>query len=381
MKNILKLSLVMGLFAMAFSACDKADSLPQYNNGSAPVLTVSSTTLVPVAGDSLKKILALNWSNPVYASDSATFKYIVEIDSASRNFSKAYSHTITGARVDSFTAKELNDILLGWGFVSGTAYDVDVRVTSSYANNNEQLRSNTVRIKMTPYKIPPKVALPASGRLFIVGDATAGGWTNPVPTPSQELTKIDSVTWGGIFDLTGSKEFLILPVNGDWTNKFSIANKTLAGVSAGGDFGYNLADNFPSPTATGRYKLVLNFQTGKFTMTPFSGGFATSLFIVGDATPGGWTNPVPTPSQQFTRTTNATFELTLPMVAGKEYLLLPINGDWTNKFSVANKMLTGLSAGGDFGYNLADNFPGPAVAGNYKIVVNLLSNKFTNTKL
>jgi hypothetical protein len=381
MNRFVRLLILPALAIITLVGCDKKNDLPVYTTGSAPVLTTSATMLAPLATDSSKKVLALSWTNPGYASDSTTYKYVIEIDSAGRNFSKAYTHTVTRARVDSFTAKELNDALLGWGFAFNTAYDVEVRVIASYANNNEQLRSNTVRVKMTPYKIPPKVALPASGRLFIVGDATAGGWNNPVPVPSQELTKIDSVTWGAILDITGGKEFLILPVNGDWTNKFSVANKTVTGLSAGGDFGYNLADNFPSPAASGKYKLVINFQTGKFTMTPYTSVLPTSLFIVGDATTWGWNNPVPVATQQFTRSTNGLFELTIPLVASKEYLLLPVNGDWTNKFSVANKGIAGLSAGGDFGYNLADNFPSPAVAGNYKISVNFVSGKFTTVKL
>jgi starch-binding outer membrane protein SusE/F len=381
MKRSFSLLWVLFVLLTVIEGCDKKTDLPSYSSGTAPVLISSATTLAPTAADSLKKVLGLSWTNPKHASDSATYKYVIEIDSAGRNFSKAYTHTVTGARVDSFTAKELNTAMLNWGFAFNTAYDVDVRVTSSYGNNNEQLRSNVIRLKMTPYKIPPKVALPVSGHLFIVGDATAGGWANPVPVPSQELTKIDSVTWGGIFTITGGKQYLLLPVNGDWTNKFSVANNTVSGLAAGGDFGYNLSDNFPGPATSGTYKLVVNFQTGKFTMTPYTGPTPNNLFIVGDATAGGWTNPVPVPSQQFTRTTNSVFELTLPLVASKQYLLLPINGDWTNKFSVASNTVSGLAAGGDFGYNLSDNFPGPSIAGNYKIVVNLLTYKFSTTKL
>lgn len=381
MKKILSISTLLFAAVLIFTGCNKVDDLPYFGTGTATVLTSSVAATAPTPSDSLKSILTLSWTNPKYASDSITYKYNIEIDSAGRNFSKAVSRTIIGKLSTSYTSKELNDALLGWGFAYNIAYDVDVRVTSSYYNNNEQIHSNTLRLKMTPYQIPPKVALPASGRLFIVGDATPGGWNNPVPTPMQELTKIDSVTWGAIIDITGGKEFLLLPVNGDWANKFSVANKAVTGLSAGGDFGYNLADNFPAPATSGKYKFVINFQMGKFTMTPYTGVLPTNLFIVGDATTGGWNNPVPVPSQQLTRTSNSLFEITLPLAAGKEFLLLPVNGDWTNKFAVANKTVTGLSTGGDFGYNLSDNFPSPAVAGNYKIVVNFLTNKFTSTKL
>ena len=295
---------------------------------------------------------------------------------------KAVSRTIIGALGTSFTNKEMNNILLGFGFQFNVAYDVDVRLTTSYGNNNERMVANTLKIKMTPYKVPPKIALPTSSKLFLVGDASQGGWNNPVPTPTQEFARLDETTWGGVFNLIGGKQFLLLPVNGDWSNKFSVSNGLMPGLSGGGDFGFNLSDNFPSPATSGWYKIIVDFQTGKFTVTPYTSTLPTNLFIVGDATPGGWNNPVPAATQKFTRLNSGEFTLTLNnMVGGKEYLLLPVNGDWGNKYAVANNGLAGLSAGGDFGYNLAQNFPSPTLSGNYRIDVNFVTLKFTTTKL
>ena len=220
MKHSIKLSFLTVLLGLFFSACEKVGNLPYYQPGSVVALSSSTTTVAAAPADSLKIALTLSWSNPKYSVDSSTVKYIVEIDSSGRNFSKSVSRTLSGALTTSFTAKDLNAILLGYGFSFGVAYDMDIRITSSYANNNELLRSNVIKVKMTPYKIPPKVTPPASGRLFIVGSATAGGWNNPVPAPTQEFTKIDSVTYGGIFNLTGGNEYLLLPVNGDWSHKF-----------------------------------------------------------------------------------------------------------------------------------------------------------------
>ena len=104
--------------------------------------------------------------------------------------------------------------------------------------------------------------------------------------------------------------------------------------------------------------------------------------MVGDATPGGWNNPVPTPTQQFTRLNSSEFTLTLNnVVGGKQYLLLPVNGDWANKYAVDDNSVIGLSAGGAFGYNSSQNFPGPTANGNYKIDINFATLKFKTTKL
>lgn len=379
MKQISKL-LFFAALLFGFIACDKVGDLPFYKNGTAPVLTASSAAVAPAPADSNNTALTLTWSNPKYAADSSTVKYIIEIDSAGKNFTNKYTKTVTGASTATFTAKELNTILLAKGYAFGVPADMDVRVISSYANNNERLTSNSITVKMTPYKVPPKIALPASGKLFIVGSATSGGWNNPVPVPAQELARIDETTFGGIFNLTGGQEYVLLPVNGDWTHKFSVSDKTAADLNKGGDFDYDLSDNFPGPATSGLYKIVVDFQTGKFSVTPYTGTLPDNLFIVGDATAGGWNNPVPAPAQQFTRDNSSVFEITLPLTGGKQYLLLPVNGDWTHKFAVADNKTEDLANGGDFGYDLSDNFPAPTTDGTYQIVVNFVTGKFTVKK-
>lgn len=379
MKHISKL-LFLAAIVFGLAACNKVEELPFYKSGTAPVLSASANSVAPAPADSNNTALTLSWTSANYATDSTNVKYVIEIDSTGKNFTNAYTRTVTGTSSTSFIAKELNTVLLNKGYAFGVPADMDVRVTSSYANNNERLTSNTVTIKMTPYKVPPKIALPESGKLFIVGSATAGGWNNPVPIPAQELARIDETTFGEIFQLNGGQEFLLLPVNGDWGHKYSVADNSFAGLNEGGDFGYDLSDNFPGPATSGLYKIIVDFQTGKFSVTPYTGVLPDNLFIVGDATPGGWNNPVPTPSQQFTRFNSSIFEITLPLTGGKQYLFLPVNGDWSHKYAVADNTVQGLAEGGDFGYDLNENFPGPAADGIYKIVVNFVTGKFTVTK-
>ena len=386
MKKISKL-LLFATLLFAFASCDKVDNLPLYGAGNASVLTASAVAVTPLPADSNNVVLTLNWTYPNHSTDSSNIKYTIQLDSVGKNFSAPFTKVVMGKLSATYIAKELNSFLLARGYVFNVAVSMQVKLISSYANNNETIASNIVAVRMTPYKVPPRVALPTTGKLFIVGAATQGGWNNPVPTPTQELARLDETTWAGVFQMNGSQQYLLLPLNGDWGNKFSVSNGALAGLSAGGDFGFNLSDNFPGPSASGWYKIIVDFQTGKFKVTPYTSTLPTNLFIVGAATPGGWNNPVPVPSQQFTRLNASQWELTLPIVASQEYLILPVNGDWGNKYSVANKSLAGLSAGGEFGYNLSDNFPGPSIAGNHKILLNFATvenfatGKFTVTKV
>lgn len=374
MKYLSKLLVGLAVI-LSFVACEKkVPDLPFYKNGTASVLSASTTTIAPTASDSDNVALTLNWTFPQYATDSSNIKYLIQIDKAGGDFSNAYTRTVMDSLHSNFLAKDLNNIVLGFGFPYNVAQDMDVRLISSYANNNERINSNTITIKVTPYVTPPKVTPPASNELYLVGDATAGGWNNPVPTPAQKFSKLDSVTYAGVFNLVGGKQYLVLPVNGSWDHKFSVADNSIAGLAAGGNFGYDLPSNFPGPATSGWYKIVLNFQAGTFSVTPFAFAIPDNLYIVGNATPGGdasgWNNPVPVPSQQFTRTSSSEFSITIPLIGGKQYLLLPVNGSWDHKFSVADNSIPGLAAGGDFGYDLPSNFPGPDASGTYKLTVN-----------
>ena len=125
-----------------------------------------------------------------------------------------------------------------------------------------------------------------------------------------------------------------------------------------------------APPTSGLYLIIVNFATSSWTVTPYTG--PSNLYIVGDATPGGWDNPVPTPSQQFTQNTKGIFQLTLPLNADKSFLFLPVNGDWGHKFG-------GTGANGSnnvMGDNIkaeGSDLKAPATSGNYTITVNFMN--------
>jgi hypothetical protein len=368
---IVALSLLLGIIA-----CTKMSNT-FYPNGNTPALTGSTTTIAPSPSDSLSQVLSLSWTDPMYATAKGTEKYTIQFDSSGRNFSKAVSVIVSGVLTDTFTAKQINTIALGFGFFYNVTYSMDVRVVSSYANNNEQLNSNTLTISVTPYVVPPKVPPPITKQLFLVGSATPGGWANPVPVPTQQFEEIDSVDYGGVFNIIGGQQYLILPKNGDWTNKYAVADNTVPGLNTGGGFGYNLSQNFPGPDSSGLYKIMVNFQAGTFTVTPYAQVLPDSLFLVGSATAGGWGNPVPEPSQVFTQLNSSQFSISIHLIGGNQYLMLPVNGSWNNKFAVANANVP--AAGGPFGYNLSTNFNGPATDGNYTIIADFLNYQYTLT--
>lgn len=468
-----------------FAACKKIPNT-FYPNGKAVTLTSSVNTIVPKAADSANTVLTLNWSNPNYATDSGHQKFVIAVDT-SASFATATNFEVLGPLQYSFTGNQLNNVLANFGLSAGKAYKINMRVTSSYANNNEQYQSNPVVIEITPYLVPITVTpsstadivlnvtnasntaisfnwnasnygnntinyalqldtvggnfanpqmikygtqltggitqmdlntaainagviggatkkvefrivsykdgsyatplvmsnavtvnlttyVPIPDNLYIVGDATPGGWANPVPVPSQQFTKKDAFSFTINIWLEAGKSYLFLPLNGNWDHKYGGASAT------GGTLLKDNAvpgSNTPAPATSGVYQIVVNFQTNTYTLTQVQ--VPDNLYLVGDASAGGWSNPVPTPTQQFTKIDAATFGIITHLGSGS-YLFLPLNGSWDHKYGGATD---GTATGG--GALLADNAvpgsntPAPATAGLYKIIVSFATNSYTVT--
>ena len=154
MKRLIYILLfVLGTFIL-INGCSKIDELPFYENGNAVKLTASKTSIAPTPADSLASVINFQWSSPNYATDTSNYKFVVEVDSTDRNFAKSVKKEVIGKLEAGLTGKELNAILLNYGFTLGSPYTLDVRVISSYANNNERYISNVVKVTVTPYSDP-----------------------------------------------------------------------------------------------------------------------------------------------------------------------------------------------------------------------------------
>lgn len=151
MKKFIPASAAALTLMLILAACTKVKDLPFFANGTAVTLSSSVTSVAPAPADSLNAVVSFSWTNPGYASDSGTYKYILEIDSTGRDFSDKTTKIVTGTLSTSLSGKELNAILLNYGFSLGTPSELDVRVVSSYGNNNEQYTSNIITITVSAY--------------------------------------------------------------------------------------------------------------------------------------------------------------------------------------------------------------------------------------
>jgi hypothetical protein len=128
---------------------------------------------------------------------------------------------------------------------------------------------------------------------------------------------------------------------------------------------------------------VLKFNVRPFSTPPkVNPPTAGNLWIVGDAAPSGWTNPLISPndvSQKFTKVSPTIYELTLNMPGSGGYKLIQENGVWATQYHM---LAGGTWEGGDFELKDADpQFPGPPSAGTYKITVDFQRGKYSVIKL
>jgi starch-binding outer membrane protein SusE/F len=272
MKLLSKLLFIVSITG-SLVACEKDENKIFYEGGTAPALTSTAETLALKYLDSAKNALTFNWTNPNYqfttGVSSQDVNYILEIDTVGSNFSYAKKRSVSISKElsKSLTVAELNDIIVNsMELLPKVQHLLEVRIKSTIGSTAVPLYSNKLQLAVTPYGTEPKVPPPTTGKLYIVGSATNGGWNNPVPTPSQEFNQVSETLYEITVDLVGGGAYLLLPKNGDWGTKYNVANDKLPGIENGGDFAKGLDKDIPAPAAAGSYKITVDFQRGKFTV-------------------------------------------------------------------------------------------------------------------
>ena len=284
MKYLLKLSLFTFMLAAVLSSCDKVGNLPFYTNGSAAVLQASATTVAPTIADTGKTVLTYTWSDPKYTVDTSLVKSILELDTTGRNFAKEVTYTIPTKLSKGLTGRELNNILVGFGFKVGTAGKLDARVTTSYSNNNEQYKSNVITISVTPFK--DSSALTSKNSSVVCGLATSTQVGN-VFNWSPSFKGVSGVVYTLEYDLVGQNfaSPLSISVGTDIYTKSltqaEVNNTAISSGIAGGASG-NVEYRIKAVTAQGAkvYSNVVNVNITSY---------AVALYVVGGSSPAGWT--------------------------------------------------------------------------------------------
>jgi starch-binding outer membrane protein SusE/F len=275
MKNIFRL-LAFAVFVLNTWCCKKAETKDYFEGGAAPALSASKTGTIPLSyATQDQEAIKLVWTNPEYmfttGISSHNVTYLLEIDTTGANFTNPNrkSISLSGALTLSMSQSQLNDYLLNQLVLTpAVPHNIEMRVKSSIAGA-VPLFSNVLKFVVTPYIIPPKVAPPASGKLYITGSATPGSWMaagDPELT-SQKFTQASPTLYVlSSIHLNGGGSYLFVPVYGDWNNKYGGVGANNTNNVNGDDFKPGGGDLL-APALSGDYKIEVDFQRGKFTVT------------------------------------------------------------------------------------------------------------------
>jgi starch-binding outer membrane protein SusE/F len=262
------------LFAGIIS-CKKVETKVYFEGGTAPQLTASTTTVRLEPGEENNGAIRLSWTNPNYKFNtglsSQNVSYLIEIDTVGANFtnSKKYEGSVSSDLSKLFTVDELNQILgnrLQLQIDPRRTATLEARITSSISNKF-QLVSNKITFTARPFPPPAKVEVPGNDRLWIVGDATPGGWNGLLPNQVaslQEFTRVSRTLYELTLTVPGGGRYKLLPAADGWGKSYRPVGATDPLWNVGEFEQKDANPAFIGPPNPGSYKFTFDFQLGTF---------------------------------------------------------------------------------------------------------------------
>lgn len=226
-------------------------------------------------------------------------------------------------------------------------------------------------------------------------------WTNPDYQFSDGISSMD-VTYYLQFDTVSSFNSSIeytVGLSSSLSQTFTVSqvNSILANqmlLSTGNQHTlYVRIQSFIQPfTSTSAPVGTLNSTPLSYMVTPYAippavtpvdqnAAFSSdTLYITGGAVAQGWmTNAASVAGLGLTRKSETLWTITLPLIGGQQFLLVPVAGNWNWKYATPDA--NAATSGGTFAYYASggNNFNGPATSGTYTVTFNFQTGNYTIT--
>ncbi len=274
MKKILFLLLSAFMLVTVLWSCKKDEQQVVFQNGTAPVLSSTTAAVIPLSFSGAdNEAINLTWTNPNYQLNtglsSYDVSYQIEVDTTGANFTNPNKKVIAISKDLNLVMTQIvfNDLLLNQlQLAPSVSHNIDIRVKSFLINSTGIQYSNVLKFTATPYSLPPKITPPASGTLFITGSAVPSGWVNNPPATQQFAMVSPTHFVLNSVAITGGNSYTFLSNFNSWDYKYSIAVKNDPTAVNGGDFQWQ-GNDILAPSVSGNYKIDVDFQRGKFTLT------------------------------------------------------------------------------------------------------------------
>ena len=341
MKMIFPKLLTFSFIALLIvSSCKKDEvQVVASANPTPGALTASATTLVLAKENATKPAVAFNFTSPDFGFDAAVTNTL-QLAVKGNNFANPKEVPFnTGILSKEYTVIDFNAFLLAMNLKTGVNSQVEARLKSQITGTQiAPIYSPVVMLTVTPYALTSFLYVPGAYQ----------GWTPA--TADSLLSATSNGVYKGVINYTpGNLGFKIL-------TKKSWGPPEYGKGSADGTIAIGGSDL--SAPAAESYELVADINANTLVYNKLVWG------IIGNAPAGSnWSNDIDMKYDNGKQTWSATVNM------GVGAFKFRRNHDWAVNF--------GFSTAGTLG---GTDIP-ITEAGNYKVVLDLVNNKYTLTKL
>jgi hypothetical protein len=359
---------VFCLAALAlFGACKKTENFNPVATGGPLAVTLSDSAFTLNEANKNNTALTVSWTTGSNHGTGASISYVLELDKKGNNFSSPLKSEIgKGVYSINYTHVALNTLLQSfWSVPYGSALTLEARICTIIGDGKTKGdTSSAVAFTVTSYK-------PVSATLYIVGDATSGGWDLQA---ADSLTPDNQVP--GLFHFTGRLapgQFKFITTKGAMLPSYNKGADSAHLV-------YRTAASDPDElfdiTAGNQYDIDVNLLSLTISVAIVQAPLYSQLWIVGDATPNGW--DIDHPNEMKVDPFNPyVFHYNEVLKAG-EFKFPTATGNWGGDFYrplVNHPPITDTLAALTYGSaNPPDNKWAITAAGAYKISLNIQRN-------
>lgn len=239
------------------------------------IVSSENTTLDQDKKDSAA--ITFTWRDAANRGNGTELTYYFKMDIADNNFKTAITkmEIPSGVKSISFTHKEINNLLMGWGIIAGQSVRLSAEVIAEVSKSSVYMKPeiSTVDFNVTGYYVQPR-------DLYIIGSAVNGSMDPAKALKMKEVISQQKYTWSGVLQ---QGDFKFIKSTTSLTPSYSqgVTSNTLVYTESTG------SETLFHVDQVGFYVITLDLDALTIARDYPSATYK-NMWIVGDATPVVW---------------------------------------------------------------------------------------------